>query len=112
MPGGRKNVRLAFHTKSGSDLHKLVDRMKLLRGLSGAISESKVFMKTRLTGMVILTSALTLGIGGDTHIQAPTSNGTAETGPRIQFADPIFDFGKVGSGQVIRHDFVFTNTGN
>jgi len=69
-------------------------------------------MKTRLTGMVILTSALTLGIGGETHIQAPTSNGTAQTGPRIQFADPIFDFGKVGSGEVIRHDFVFTNTGN
>jgi hypothetical protein len=32
--------------------------------------------------------------------------------PEIRFAAPIFDFGKAMSGDVIRHDFVFTNTGN
>jgi len=33
-------------------------------------------------------------------------------GPRIQFAAPIYDFGKVVWGDVVRHDFFFTNTGN
>lgn len=32
-------------------------------------------------------------------------------GPRVQFETPVFDFGKVDSGQVLKHNFVFTNTG-
>lgn len=31
--------------------------------------------------------------------------------PRIRFATPIYDFGPVVSGAVVRHDFVFTNMG-
>jgi len=30
---------------------------------------------------------------------------------KIQFADPVYDFGKVTSGEVVKHDFVFTNIG-
>src|SRR5215510_14924940 len=38
--------------------------------------------------------------------------GTPETSsPRIEFATRIFDFGKVSPGELVRHDFVFTNTG-
>ncbi len=32
--------------------------------------------------------------------------------PEIRFAAPIFDFGKAMAGDIIRHDFIFTNTGN
>jgi hypothetical protein len=32
--------------------------------------------------------------------------------PEIRFAAPIFDFGKAMSGDVIHHNFIFTNTGN
>ncbi len=32
--------------------------------------------------------------------------------PRIQFASLVFDFGKAMSGDLVRHDFVFTNIGN
>jgi hypothetical protein len=32
-------------------------------------------------------------------------------GPKIEFATSVFNFGKVNSGEVVRHDFVFTNTG-
>ena len=32
-------------------------------------------------------------------------------GPKIQFAETVHDFGKVTSGDVVRHDFVFTNLG-
>jgi hypothetical protein len=34
------------------------------------------------------------------------------SGARIQFAETTFDFGKVNGGEVVRHDFVFTNTGS
>jgi hypothetical protein len=33
-------------------------------------------------------------------------------GPRIEFATPVHDFGKITSGIVVNHDFVFTNTGD
>jgi hypothetical protein len=32
--------------------------------------------------------------------------------PEIHFGAPIFDFGKAMAGDLIRHDFVFTNVGN
>jgi len=32
-------------------------------------------------------------------------------GPRIEFGGTVFDFGKTNAGEVVRHDFVFTNTG-
>ena len=33
-------------------------------------------------------------------------------GPRIEFPEPFFDFGRVESGQVVNHVFEFTNAGN
>jgi hypothetical protein len=32
--------------------------------------------------------------------------------PNIRFAETTFDFGKVTSGAVVKHDFLFTNAGN
>ena len=32
-------------------------------------------------------------------------------GPKIQFADIVYDFGKVNSGAPVKHTFVFTNIG-
>jgi len=45
---------------------------------------------------------------------APTTVPAAvpEGAPKIQFASTIHDFGKVSAGEVVRADFVFTNTGN
>ncbi|MEI7989394.1 MAG: DUF1573 domain-containing protein [Chloroflexota bacterium] len=43
--------------------------------------------------------------------KGPTSLATIPV-PRIQFASPVFDFGKVDAGQTVKHDFVFTNIGN
>lgn len=37
--------------------------------------------------------------------------GIAAPGPRIAFAEMEFDFGELKQGQVVKHDFVFTNTG-
>ncbi len=33
-------------------------------------------------------------------------------GPRARFAGLVHDFGRMDAGSVVRHDFVFTNTGN
>ena len=41
-----------------------------------------------------------------------TTNAAPSTGPRIQFAEPTFDFGTVDSGTMIKHDYVFTNVGS
>src|SRR5258706_16280494 len=41
-----------------------------------------------------------------------TNAASVVVGPRIEFAEPFFDFGRVQSGQIVTHDFIFTNTGN
>ena len=33
------------------------------------------------------------------------------SGPKIQFATPVYDFGKTKSGEPVKYSFVFTNTG-
>lgn len=37
---------------------------------------------------------------------------TNAVGPKIQFASTVFDFGKVMSGETVKCDFIFTNTGD
>src|ERR1051326_5743165 len=32
--------------------------------------------------------------------------------PRIEFAERVYDFGKVEAGNLVKHDFIFTNTGD
>jgi len=71
--------------------------------------------------MTLLIVAGTLGSIASSLAQAeapsPPSGtksaaGAPETsGPKIEFATQIFDFGKVSAGELVRHDFVFTNTG-
>jgi hypothetical protein len=37
---------------------------------------------------------------------------TSASGPRIKFAAPVYDFGKVKSGETVKHTYAFTNTGS
>ncbi|HEV8540789.1 MAG TPA: DUF1573 domain-containing protein [Verrucomicrobiae bacterium] len=41
----------------------------------------------------------------------PNNPANATTGSRITFDSLVFNFGKVSAGEVVKHDFVFTNTG-
>src|ERR1039458_6231121 len=40
---------------------------------------------------------------------AATANGI---GPKIQFATPVYDFGRSKSGEPVKYTYVFTNTGD
>lgn len=42
----------------------------------------------------------------------PASEKPSDIGPSIGFAESAFDFGRVESGKVVRHEFTFTNAGN
>ena len=43
--------------------------------------------------------------------QAAALSATAAPAPKISFGSTVYDFGKASSGELVRHDFVFTNTG-
>jgi hypothetical protein len=45
-------------------------------------------------------------------IASPAVAETRPATPAIHFAAPVFDFGKAMAGDVVRHDFSFTNTGS
>ncbi len=45
-------------------------------------------------------------------IAAPIAAEAAVLGPRIQFATPIYDFGKVEAGELVKYSYVFTNSGD
>jgi hypothetical protein len=42
---------------------------------------------------------------------ATTTTASEVSGPKIQFAERAYDFGKISQGEVVNHEFVFTNTG-
>src|SRR6266498_2928096 len=70
-------------------------------------------MKTNILILLMVASAvgsITCGAAETKDSASPAENAKT-SGPRIQFATNVFDFGKVDSGQVVRHDFVFTNVG-
>lgn len=50
--------------------------------------------------------------GGSSTTESPDVVIAVQAGPRIQFAELVHDFGKLESGTVAKHEFVFTNTGN
>ena len=44
--------------------------------------------------------------------QTPAADAPNLSGPRLKFSETSFDFGRVKSSDVVRHDFVVTNVGN
>jgi hypothetical protein len=45
-------------------------------------------------------------------VTATADAGTNASGAKIQFAMPVYDFGKVKSGDPVKYTYVFTNTGS
>jgi hypothetical protein len=57
-------------------------------------------------------ASLALDNGRAAPVVASPANGTNMPGPRIQFADPIYDFGRAQAGDLVKYTFIYTNTGD
>jgi hypothetical protein len=64
-----------------------------------------------LVGAAPLCSAQELNLIPESIVPATSTNVVA-IGPRIQFASTSTDFGRIMAGQQVKHEFVFTNTGD
>src|SRR5215213_3502807 len=73
----------------------------------------------RLNFLKLLVAAVTVGMLASARAQSKdaaaippstAANATA-SGPRIEFSSLIYDFGKVSANELVKHEFVFTNTG-
>lgn len=70
-------------------------------------------MKMTLPKMFALAGALGISVSSQAQTNPPSvAASPAAIGPRIEFAELNYEFGKVDSGEVVKHDFVFTNTGD
>ncbi len=74
-------------------------------------------MNRVLKDLVLAVSIMSIGTlavaAGETS--APPVAAAAPTnapGPKIQFATPLYDFGRVKSGEPVKYTYVFTNTGD
>jgi uncharacterized protein DUF1573 len=74
-------------------------------------------MKIQALRPVLILSIIGAGIAaqaaGQTPPPAPASAvATNATGPKIQFAALVYNFGRARSGELVKHVFTFTNTGD
>src|SRR5262245_56999464 len=75
-------------------------------------------MKTMFVNLLIAAGTLGGIASGTAQTKVSTTASATATvapaaaaEPKIQFAEIVHDLGKIGAGQVVRHDFIFTNTG-
>src|SRR5664279_4360779 len=76
-----------------------------------------LFMSTAMKNLVWVVGLMALGtaVVRAQQTSAPPAAATAATnavGPKIQFATPVYEFGRMKSGEPIKYTFVFTNTGD
>src|SRR6266540_7073090 len=75
------------------------------------------FMKATLVTLLIVAGTLDgVAVGpaqAEDAVTPPEKNVAApeSAGPKIQFAGTVYDFGKIGAGELVKHEFVFTNIG-
>jgi hypothetical protein len=66
----------------------------------------------RTKGMLRLTLQLVVtGLAAYASHAADSTASTNAAGPRIQFATPTHDFGKIKGGEVVKYTYAFTNVG-
>ncbi|MBI5383961.1 MAG: DUF1573 domain-containing protein [Verrucomicrobia bacterium] len=70
----------------------------------------------RWTPIVLAASGFAAVAGAELTSSPPPSTASrspvARLAPRLLFAEQTFDFGKIKAGDVVRHEFVFTNAGD
>jgi hypothetical protein len=68
------------------------------------------FFLTVLTATAVAADAPPAPTPAPAPATAPAE--PASQGPKIQFAMPVYEFGKVQAGEMVKYSFVFTNTGD
>ena len=70
-------------------------------------------MRTNFMKLItVMGTVLTFFYSGLAQVKdAPPATDSKKETSKIQFDDPVYDFGKVNSGEVVKHEFVFTNIG-
>jgi hypothetical protein len=72
-------------------------------------------MKTWVFKSAVILSLLAMAFPARSAGQLEATNGVTSTngiGPKIQFEATTYDFGRALAGTQVKHDFVFTNTGD
>ncbi len=67
-----------------------------------------------LLGLTVVLASSAMAVppsGVPPTIQPAVTNDADITGPKIKFSTPIYDFGRVSSGEPVTHTYYFTNTG-
>jgi hypothetical protein len=88
-------------------------RQKLVHGPHACAKR----MKSNLWILFHATITLQVAALGATETNNPSASPRSKAvppaiaGPKIEFGESDFNFGKIMSGEIVRHDFVFTNTG-
>lgn len=88
-------------------------------------SDNTQHMNAMLKGWVLFCSAIAAGIMGagaqqtsnpanvgTVQSEKPTASATNAVGPRIHFANTVYDFGRARAGDPVKYTYVFTNTGD
>jgi len=69
--------------------------------------------KKLLWGVLVISASTTVVLADILPPPPPIPAGSTNAlGPRIQFETPTYDFGRVKSGEPVKHDFIFTNIGD
>jgi len=67
--------------------------------------------KILLSCSLLLTGTLLLCAEQAPPVPAPAPEAPPAGGAKIQFDQPVYDFGKVKAGEPVKHTFIFTNIG-
>ena len=68
---------------------------------------------TKKALLTLTIAAIAAAVKATAQTPAPAAAPAAtNSGPKIQFAQPIYDFGKVSAGDPVKYDFIFTNGGD
>jgi hypothetical protein len=65
-----------------------------------------------LAASSLIVSTALVGAQPTSPPPATAAPPTNSLGPRIQFATPVYDFGRVKAGEPVKYSYVFTNTGD
>jgi hypothetical protein len=87
---------------------------RVLRSSAGPNGFCGARFCNRLVVLLSISIVLHFSLGtGNAQTGGAEDEGTAPAtqGPRIEFSEPVYDFGTVEAGAVIEHDYIFKNVG-